>query len=145
MASRVGMQVPMYSTASGAAYLSLAGPAAFEAVVARGMPPLTPATPSTRQELQAVVDLALNRGYAIDDMANEDHIRGIAAAIVDASHQPVAALSIVGPEFNVTPARFELLGSLAVAAARRISARLGARHSITPSASIKSSTEKERI
>lgn len=126
MASRVGGRQPMYSTASGLAYLALAGPESFDAVVAAGLTAHTPKTPGTTGALRSAVRRTRDRGYAVDDIANEPHIRAVAAAVVDATGRPVAAISIVGPDYSLTPERFDTLGHCALATAQAISARLGA-------------------
>jgi IclR family acetate operon transcriptional repressor len=126
MASRVGARQPMYSTASGVAYLAASDGDAFAAVVAAGLAPRTPNTPTAPAALRAAVGLARERGYAVDDIANEAHIRAVAAVVVDATGRPVAAISIVGPDYSLTPDRVEPLGRRAIAAADAVSARLGA-------------------
>jgi IclR family acetate operon transcriptional repressor len=126
MASRVGARQPMYSTASGLAYLAAAGEDVFEAVVAAGMAPRTPQTPTTAAALRSAVQLARRRGFGVDDVANEAHIRGVAAVVVDATGGPVAAISVVGPDYSLTTDRVDVLGRRAMATARAVSARLGA-------------------
>ncbi|MEV8360361.1 IclR family transcriptional regulator [Microbacterium sp. NPDC076895] len=126
MASRVGSQVAMYSTASGWAYLALADDAVMEAVIIAGLPRRTATTPTTAAELRAAVTATRKRGYAIGDTTNEEHIRGIGAAIVDETSRPIAVVSIVGPDFSMTPERFDALGHRAIETARAISNRLGA-------------------
>lgn len=126
MASRVGGRQPMYSTASGVAYLAAAGDELFDAVVAAGLTPRTPGTPSTAAALRAAVRSARERGFAVDDITNEPHIRGVAAVVVDATGRPVAAISVVGPDYSITVDRFRALGERVLATARAVSARLGA-------------------
>lgn len=133
MASRVGGRQPMYSTASGHAYLALAGVDVFDAVVEAGLAPRNPTTPCTPGDLRMAVALTRERGFGVDDASNEAHIRGAAAAVVDAAGRPVAAISVVGPDFSVSVERLSTLGSQVMETARSVSARLG-----TPSASYRS-------
>jgi IclR family acetate operon transcriptional repressor len=130
MASRVGGRQPMYSTASGHAYIALAEHEVFDSVVAAGLARRTPNTPTTAEDLRDAVLLTRERGFGVDDAANEHHIRGVAAAVTDATGRPVAAISVVGPEFSVSVERLDTLGAQVMATARAVSARLGARPSV---------------
>ncbi|GAA3726851.1 DNA-binding IclR family transcriptional regulator [Spinactinospora alkalitolerans] len=126
MASRIGSRQPMYSTAGGLAYLSRADEGVVESVLEAGLAVHTPNTPSTPEALRSVLRLARERGYAVDDVYNEPHIRGVAAAVVDAQERPVAAISVAGPDYSLTPDRFHEIGEQVIAAAQEVSARLGA-------------------
>jgi DNA-binding IclR family transcriptional regulator len=73
------------------------------------------------------MELTRERGYAIDDVENEDGVRCVAAAIRDHMGQVVAALSVSAPAYRFA---FEDLSALAPgvqAAAREVSKRNGYR------------------
>jgi DNA-binding IclR family transcriptional regulator len=65
------------------------------------------------------------RGYASARGEIEVGLKGVAAPIRDASGVVVAAVSVGGPAYRVTPERLETFSALVVEAAARISVRLG--------------------
>jgi DNA-binding IclR family transcriptional regulator len=74
-----------------------------------------------RAELAAV----RTQGYACAIGEIEDGLNAVAAPVRDASGQVVAAVSVSGPAYRVTPDRIPDLATLTRAAAAKISARLG--------------------
>jgi DNA-binding IclR family transcriptional regulator len=126
-AAQVGMRNPLHSTGIGKALLAFAPP---EEAIAYAHGPLEPRTPNTIVEpdrLLAEMELTRERGYAIDDVENEDGVRCVAAAIRDHMGQVVAALSVSAPAYRFA---FEDLSALAPgvqAAAREVSKRNGYR------------------
>ena len=125
MYSRIGARSPMHSTGIGKAILAYAGDDLFQAVVRAGLPRRTPNTITDPDELAAELERTRRRGYAIDDIENEDGIRCAAAAVLDAEGVPVAALSVSGPASRITEERIPALGKAVTEVAERLSARLG--------------------
>jgi DNA-binding IclR family transcriptional regulator len=66
-----------------------------------------------------------NLGFAVDDEEFEDGLRCIGAPVRDHTGKVVAAISIAGPSFRITPERRSLLTQMVVAAARDLSETLG--------------------
>ncbi|MDQ4214542.1 IclR family transcriptional regulator [Microbacterium capsulatum] len=126
MVSRIGNVQPMYSTSVGKCILAHAGDDLIAAVVAAGMPPRTPATITTEAALRAELALIRERGWAIDDVENEDGIRCVAAPVFDASGECSLAISVSGPVSRVPSERVAALAPLVTTAAGDISRRLGA-------------------
>lgn len=125
MYSRVGAASPMYSTGIGKALLSRATPEMAAAVAAAGMPPRTHNTITDPQRLRQELELVRERGYAVDDIENEEGIRCAAAAVLQADGTPLAAVSVSGPATRITPERIPSLGEAVVRVADRLSERLG--------------------
>ena len=126
MYSRIGTRQPAYCTGVGKALLAYAEPDVVDAVIAAGMPRRTPRTITTEPALIRELGSIRERGYAIDNIENEEDIRCVAAPIFDHRSVAIAALSISGPANRVTPERITDLGRLARRAAAEISQRLGA-------------------
>ncbi len=59
--------------------------------------PVTPKTITDLQEFQAELERVRKEGYAVDEEENELGGRCLAAAVLDVSGRPVAALSISVP------------------------------------------------
>jgi IclR family transcriptional regulator, acetate operon repressor len=66
-----------------------------------------------------------DRGYATDDVENEEAIRCVGAPVFDHTGAVCAGISIAGPASRVTVGRFSELGGLARDAAREISSHIG--------------------
>ncbi|MCM3658710.1 IclR family transcriptional regulator [Agromyces mediolanus] len=127
MFSRVGNTQPMYSTSVGKAILAQLDEAAVHAVLEAGMPRRTPRTITDEAALRHDLALTRERGWAIDDVENEDGIRCVAAPVFDQHGQCSHAISLSGPVSRVTSERVPELSALVVASANEISRRLGAR------------------
>ncbi|MFP3913827.1 MAG: IclR family transcriptional regulator [Actinomycetota bacterium] len=127
MYSRVGAASPMYSTGIGKAILSHASPGLIQEVVAAGLAPRTPNTITDPDRLRAELEVIRERGYAVDDIENEEGIRCAAAVVLGADGSPVAAVSVSGPATRITPERIPLLGQAVQTVTGRLSALLGYR------------------
>jgi IclR family transcriptional regulator, pca regulon regulatory protein len=108
----VGRRLPMYCTASGRAYLAALPAAAAERIV-RSSPlqPLTPLTLTDPRQILKRIAAAREAGYAWSD---QECYRGdltIAAAVLAADGQPLAAVNISAPTSRWTLA--ELRSKLA--------------------------------
>lgn len=125
MHSQIGRLMPAYCTALGKAMLA-AGPAQLvQRVVLAGMPPRTAHTITTRDRLLEELDFVRARGYAIDDLENEEGVRCVGAAILDHQNAVAAALSVSAPAFRFSLEDAHRLGPRVVEAVREISAQLG--------------------
>ncbi|GAA1280207.1 IclR family transcriptional regulator [Streptomyces javensis] len=124
MHSRIGSRQPAYCTAVGKAFLAHSSDAVVEQVIARGMPPRTPATITTAERLHAELTAVRERGYAIDDVENEEEIRCVAAPVFDHSGAVATAISVSGPASRVTRGRVTEIGELLLASTKTLSGRL---------------------
>ncbi|GAA1690992.1 IclR family transcriptional regulator [Fodinicola feengrottensis] len=103
MASHVGMQLPLHSTAIGKAILAYLPASERAQLLAEvGMPARTPATLTDLDKLEANLAEVRDRGYAVDDEENEPTIRCVAAALLDRQGRPIGGLSISTVTFLVT-------------------------------------------
>lgn len=127
MHSRIGGRLPAYCTATGKVFLAHSADDVVESVIATGLPARTPATITSPDRLRAELDLIRGRGYAVDDVENEQDIRCLAAPVHDHSGAVTTAVSISGPAARVTRERLPELGSLLLSATRTITTDLGGR------------------
>lgn len=126
MKSRVGASMPMHSTALGKAVLAFLPAAAVDAILAQhGLPRRTPRTIVSRSTLERELARVRRRGYAIDDIENEEGVRCVGAPVFDQQGLPAAAVSISAPASRIPLTRAPKLGALVREHAGRISATLG--------------------
>lgn len=131
MPSRAGAILPAHCTALGKTMLASKNLEAVTAWVNRvGLKSFTSATITTAPDLIAELLRIRSRGYATERGEREPHVTCIAAPIMDASGEIVAAVSIAGPSSRFPEA---IIGSDmangVVETARKISTALGARPS----------------
>ncbi len=129
MRSEIGKRMPAYSTATGKAFLAHLPDDRVADAIARGLPRRTANTITTERELLDALDEVRARGWAVDDVENEDGVRCVGAPILDHLGAVVAALSVSGPTMRVTEDRVPELGEQVKATAKEISRRIGARDS----------------
>ncbi|MEU8774199.1 IclR family transcriptional regulator [Streptomyces sp. NPDC048606] len=101
-ASRIGMRMPLHSTAIGKSLLAHLPDEEVDAIVAAtGLPARTPRTLTTRHALDAQRALARVEGYALDDEENEATIRCIGTAVLDPAGRPLGGVSVTTVTFLV--------------------------------------------
>lgn len=125
MHSRIGGRLPAYCTATGKVFLAHAADDVVARVIAAGMPARTPTTITSADRLLAELDLIRRRGYAVDDVENEQDIRCVAAPVHDHTGAVTTAVSISGPAARVTRERVSGLGTLLISATRTMTEDLG--------------------
>lgn len=95
--SRIGGRMPLHCTAIGKALLAFSSPDLLTRIVAVGLPRRTPRTITApgllRQHLARVVEA----GVAFEHEESAAGITCVAAPVLDARDQPVAAISVMGP------------------------------------------------
>jgi DNA-binding IclR family transcriptional regulator len=127
MASSVGVGLDVHSTAIGKATLAYMTPE-------RRAPYLTPArlvahthnTITKVAALESQLATIRNRGFAIDDGENEEHIRCVAASVFDARGDVIGGISVSAPTFSFAIEDALALAPAVMTAARAISVALGA-------------------
>ena len=125
-AAGVGARNPLHSTGLGKALLAFASPEADVAYAEGG--PLEVKTPNTIVDpgrLATELERTRARGYAIDDVENEDGVRCVAAPIRDHAGEVIAALSVSAPAYRFALEDLPALAPDVVAVAAEISARIG--------------------
>jgi IclR family acetate operon transcriptional repressor len=127
MASAIGKIMPAHCTALGKAMLAHLPPREAGAVLDLwGMPRRTPRTITDRRRLWSELATTRSRGYAIDNVENEEGVRCVAAPIFDHRGRVAGAVSLSGSTRTVTLARVRRsLGPLVRQAAGRISRAVG--------------------
>ena len=132
--SGVGFTAPLYSTALGKVMLAYGDEAEVERLAGRGLEKRTPNTIVDIESLRAEIAKVRERGFAIDDIENEEGIRCVAAPVLDHRKEVIASISLSGPEHRIPSER---LGELAVEikdAAARLSEKVGFRHGASDAA-----------
>lgn len=125
MHSRVGSTNPVHSTGLGKAMLAHCDEESIDEVIAAGLPPRTERTITDANQLREELAVIRRRGFAIDDIENEDGIRCVAAPVLDHTREVVAGVSISGPTYRVTRDRFEKLGHKVRESSLTLSHRIG--------------------
>jgi len=124
--TRVGGRPPLYCSGAGKAYLArLPDEARAKAIDSFSLRALTEKTITTRTRLAAELDEVRRVGFAIDDEEHALGVRCVAAAVVDETGAPVAAISVSGPVTRLEKARITKLGALIKGAAREITRDYG--------------------
>lgn len=124
----VGRRLPLHASALGKALLAFAPPAERAARVARlTLASSTPNTLTSAEALGFALDLALARGYAVDDEELQAGIRCIAAPILDHTATPIGVISLSQATFHGDMNRLHAAARDVIDAARRIAGNSGAR------------------
>lgn len=126
MPSQVGRRLPLHCTGVGKALLAfLPEQEASRILRERGLPRFTENTITSTAALQRELARIRHRGYAVDREEAERGLRCVGAPIVGRDGTAVAAISIAGPAVRVGPKSEARFARLVLAAAQRISRRLG--------------------
>jgi DNA-binding IclR family transcriptional regulator len=125
MFSRIGSSNPLYCAGLGKAMLAFL-PEPDVARVAAGLEPRTENTITDPEALRRELAAIRQRGYAIDDVENEEGVRCAGAPIFDHESHVVASISVAGPAYRMTRERIKTLGPGIRDAAGEVSRRLGA-------------------
>jgi len=123
--SWVGQTCPVHATSSGKALLSGLSPGRVRELLGKRLETYTPDTIVEWPALHAELEQARRRGWASAREELEVGLNAIAAPVRDGNGQIIAALSVSGPAYRLKPERFDEVAELTMAAAHRISRRLG--------------------
>jgi DNA-binding IclR family transcriptional regulator len=127
MFTTVGTRVPAHTTGSGKAIMA-AGPIDVVHALYGDREPLerlTRRTLVTLDELESDFARIRRRGYAIDNEEHEEGVGCVAAAVLDHSGRPCAAISVSGPTARILHGNTASLGSLLAEHAGKVSTALG--------------------
>jgi IclR family transcriptional regulator, acetate operon repressor len=126
MFTEIGGRVPAYASGAGKAMLAFQSPASARTLLARArLRPLTPHTLTDRDELQAELERARERGYALDNEEYEPGVVCVAAPILADDATALAAISVSGPAARIREIGLDALGARLVEHAHDISRELG--------------------
>ena len=121
----VGMRVPLYSCAPGKAILSQLPGTEFEDWMAgRRLKKFTATTRATRNALEADLEVARERGFAVDLAEGIEGIHCVAAPVLNEYQYPVAAVTLMAPAFRLAEDAFAEPGKWCVGTAAEIRDRL---------------------
>lgn len=133
---RVGGLLRLYASSAGRAVLAALPDrevdAYFDAVE---LTPLTPRTIASRDGLWEKIREARRLGYGEENEENEPGVRCVGAAVLNADHRPVGAVSVTAPAFRMDDAAAKFLGERIAWAASAISAEMGCKGPGTAGAS----------
>jgi DNA-binding IclR family transcriptional regulator len=122
--SRVGGRLPLHCTGVGKAILAFSDPDLQEAVIARGLTPMTPYTITDPDILRRDLSATRERGYAITRMEMGLNSASVGVPILDANDQVLGAISLI---VEASRADVSRLAAPIKAVARGISRQLAAR------------------
>ncbi len=126
MYSIVGSRSPLHSTSLGKAILAFLPDSERTMLLERiSLAQRTPNTITDRGRLEEDLRVVRERGYAIDDVENEEGIRCVGAPILGNAGMPIAAVSISGPVVRMTASRVDDLAPALLETGRRISQKFG--------------------
>lgn len=123
--SWVGRRTPLHCTSNGKVLLAHLPEPERERFLAGPLERLTPNTITGPDRLREQIEEVPSRGYAFTVEELEVGLNAVAAPVRGADGDVVAAISVAGPAFRMTPERIPELGRLAVTAGVEASRRLG--------------------
>lgn len=126
-AATVGSRNPLHSTGIGKSLLAWSSEERRAELLQGPLEGRTPNTITDRDALARELDRCLERGYAIDDIENEEGVRCVAAPVFDHLGEVVAALSVSAPAYRFSREDVEWHGPRVAAIAHELSARAGYR------------------
>jgi DNA-binding IclR family transcriptional regulator len=124
MASRVGLRMPLHTTAIGKCVLAGLPDAELAPILAAGLAPRTHASLIAEPELRAELERVAACGFAVDDEENEPSVRCLAAPVRDARGDVIGGVSVSTVTFLVSRERVLGWAGDVVATADVVSARL---------------------
>lgn len=117
----IGMRTELHCTSDGKVLLAWLDEEEREALLAAALRAKTARTITDREALRSELATVRSRGHAVAEQELEEGLTGVAAPVRDPSGAVLAAISISGPSYRMTPAR---LGPC-VALAERLGLELG--------------------
>jgi DNA-binding IclR family transcriptional regulator len=105
LAAVTGQRLPAFCTASGKSILAFLPEEIVKQSLARGIPQYTQRTLTSPGDLMEDFSRTRERGFAISEQEFEEGINAIAAPIFNASHQPIASISVAGPAYRLSKER----------------------------------------
>jgi IclR family transcriptional regulator, KDG regulon repressor len=110
ISSAPGQRLPVFCTATGKAFLAFLPNQQTQEILKSSRRKYTEHTTTDLPEMLKQLRLIRERGFAISEQEYETGINAVAAPILDARQNPIAAMAIVGPTFRLTLERLLELG-----------------------------------
>ncbi|MBP2479277.1 DNA-binding IclR family transcriptional regulator [Crossiella equi] len=121
----VGRRTPLHATSSGKVLLAHMPPDHVRRALARRLEGFTDHTITSTRKLREELVTVAERGFASCVEELEIGLNALAAPIRSYEGQVVAAISISGPSYRLTPERLPEVAEQVVAAGREVSRRMG--------------------
>ncbi|RDH79298.1 IclR family transcriptional regulator [Mycolicibacterium moriokaense] len=121
----VGQSCPAHATSSGKVLLAGLEPSDVRARLAARLESFTASTVTKPGDLERELVTVRERGWARVVEELEVGLNAVSAPVYDADSNVIAALSISGPAYRLSPERFPEIAKQVTAAAETISRRLG--------------------
>ncbi len=121
----VGQSTPPHATSSGKVLLAFVGPADLRDLLGPTLQRYTDNTVSDVDVLERELDKVRAQGWAATEQEYEVGLNAVAAPVRDHEGAVVAAVSVSGPSYRLTPEGLLAVAERVVAAAGELSRRLG--------------------
>jgi DNA-binding IclR family transcriptional regulator len=121
----IGRRTDLHATSSGKILLAFADQELRRKILGNPLPQHTEHTVTDPAELNRQLDEATELGWSRTDEELEIGLTAVAAPIWDGSGKVVAAVSLSGPSYRLTPELLEKMVPQVIAGAAEISSRLG--------------------
>ena len=124
--SVIGVRAPLHCTAVGKAIMAHLDAGTVDRIIrTQGLAAFTSGTITTRTALDEELERTRKRGYAVDNMEHEEHLRCVGAPIRDYNGRAFAAISVSGPSQRITARAVPEIARKVVETAEAVSKRLG--------------------
>ncbi|CAM5535914.1 IclR family transcriptional regulator [Streptomyces griseomycini] len=121
----LGRRTPLHATSSGKVFLAHRPPALREDVLAGPLHRFTERTITEASVLRGELEAVVPEGYAATLEELELGLAAVAAPVRSYDGEVIAAISVSGPVYRLTPDRLPELGRRTAAAAAELSRRMG--------------------
>lgn len=122
----VGQLTPLHATSSGKILLAHQPPADVDRLLEEaGLERFTPRTITSRRALRAQLERARRDGFATTVEEYETGLNAVAAPVRDHTGEVIAAISVSGPAYRLTPDRLAAAVPALVEGAGKLSEQLG--------------------
>jgi DNA-binding IclR family transcriptional regulator len=120
LAASTGQRLPAFATAAGKAILAYLPEAMVKKIVEGGLQQFTSRTIHIPEIFFKDLDQTHKRGFAFSEQEYEEEINAVAAPILDAKEQPIAAIAVTGPAYRLLRERMNEIGPILVGTAQEI-------------------------
>jgi len=121
----VGRRTPLHCVSTGKVLLAYRSEQEIEQIIAKGLSHRTDKTITDPRRLREELANIRRRGYATGLEELEEGLNAVAAPIRNHEGEVIAAVSVSGPSYRVSPEKIPALAELTVRTAEEISRQLG--------------------
>lgn len=144
VASPIGQSLPLYAGASPKILLAYLPDAERERIIrSTEFESFTENTIASADELRGCIERIRREGYALDEEDFERGVYAIGAPVRDSTGRVIAGISVTTPETRYSPTRRQELIALVIAAAQKLSQKLG--HQVDSLPVSKMTSRRQRI